>query len=78
MARLKKIADHVFNEKHPNGINTGFERKIELGAEGLKSPRVGTNYWFGYIRTSTVIEIMEDSPEKKLFRTRNSTYEVTI
>ena len=75
MATITKLSDDKFNGQHPNNINSGYTKTINV--EELPSIEVGVYYYFGSLRTSTVTEIISQTDDKIKFKTINSTYVVT-
>lgn len=67
--KLEKIKDLRFEGRHPNGVNEGH---VAIGEE-IQPPIVGSCYYLGSMRTSTVIRISDDNT----FETRNSIYQLT-
>lgn len=73
MITIEKI-DHLMEDKHPNGINNGYQRtgtmdKIPTVGESFMVARIG-----GYLRTSPVTEIVEETQDGGVFKTKNSMY----
>ena len=70
-----KLSDDMFNGLHPNGIVKGYSSR------GFVSDlRVGDFFWCGSLRTSTVKEIVSvnDLDKEIIFKTRNSTYKLSL
>lgn len=68
LVKLTKISDHIFGNKHPNNINTGY---IKIGIE-MYPPKVGISYYLTNFHTSVVTKIINETT----FITLNSTYKI--
>jgi hypothetical protein len=75
MAKITKLTDEQFNGRHPNGINPGYEKRIETTPV---KPVVGMPYSFGSLFTSRITEIIEMNANEYVFRTKNSIYKVEV
>ena len=75
--KLQKISDDRFDGRHPNFIDVGHTvygkvlEDLEVGKRFRLVDVKGDSY--GYFRTSSVLEIIDDNN----FKTLNSTYKIT-
>lgn len=72
MAKLIKLSDDMFDGKHPNAINAGFEHEANI----TELPVIGYPFRFGALTTSPVTDIMHETSLSFQFTTLNSTYKV--
>tara|TARA_R110002126_G_scaffold88759_7_gene212579 strand:+ start:19702 stop:19974 length:273 start_codon:yes stop_codon:yes gene_type:complete len=68
--RIKKLSDDKFGGEHPKDINEGFLIEGDI----ISKPKVGESFWVDNFATSTITEIVEDTPIMGVFKTLNSTY----
>ena len=68
--RIKKLSDDKFGGNHPKDINEGFLTE----GNTFGKPKVGESFWVDNFATSTITEIIEDTPIRGVFKTSNSTY----
>lgn len=75
---LTKISDDVFEGKHPNYINTGYQMLGAFPGNPIISERytIPGRHMHEYLRTSIVTEILEDTDDILIFKTENSTYKI--
>lgn len=71
--KIIKVSDDMFNGIHPNGIDEGYTAYSNHKNELV----VGERYFFGSILTSTVTEIISETENETIFKTKNSTYKIT-
>ena len=73
---LTKLTDDVFEGYHPNGIYAGHTISSAEKPEIV----IGERYLFknptNYLLTSTVTEIVSETEEEIIFKTKNSTYKL--
>jgi hypothetical protein len=72
-ATLRKLSDDKFEGKHPNGIYEGYAKQGLV----LNPPIVGESCIIAGLYTSNVTEIVKEEGNKIVFKTLNSTYELT-
>lgn len=75
---LTKISDDVFEGKHPNYINAGYQMLGAFPGNPIISERytIPGRHMYEYLRTSIVTEILEDTDDLLIFKTENSTYKI--
>lgn len=66
--KITKISDEVFEGKHPNNINLGYE-KVGILHNNIE---IGYSIQVGSLVTSCVTEIIDENT----YRTNNSIYKV--
>ena len=66
--KITKLSDERFNNDHPNGINTGYEKCGTL----LADIELGYSIRINNLTTSWITEIIDENT----FRTKNSIYKV--
>ena len=66
---IEKVSDDIFDGIHPNGIDVGYIKQSPYIYP--QQPKVGEKFQVGTLRTSFVMEGLNDKGE---FKTLNSTY----
>lgn len=68
--RIKKL-EELKNALHPNNIEVGYERIIDVHPDYFEEPKLDRRFNIGSFSTSGVQEIIDE----KTFRTYSSVYE---